>query len=193
MTDPAVPESPINYIDWELWRRQHTDAAQVTMDTCMPMVTGAVSGYMQAHPAAAGPQGPKGDTGAQGPQGIAGPTGSVGATGATGATGSQGATGATGATGPAGLNSFLAGRSVSVAGLTLGGPQTREIPFTWGETLPTLNYAVKFLTDNILLGNYTYAIKADASKTLTGCTLLVTNSALLTIGTGVVHCIAVPA
>lgn len=155
---------------------------------------------------ATGPQGPQGETGPQGPAGATGatgaqgPKGDTGATGAQGATGSQGPAGATGAQGPtgdtgaAGLNSYLAGKSVVLPAVVLLGSGTREIAVAWGKTLPTANYAVDFLTDATLaVGTpYTLAVKAG-SKTTTGFTLQYTNNAILSLGAGVVHCIATPA
>lgn len=95
--------------------------------------------------------------------------------------------------GPAGVNSFLDGKSVSLPAVALLGSGTREIAVTWNYTLPTANYQVTFLPDNTLTvgAPYTFAVKAG-TKTTTGFTLQYTNNAILTLGSGVLHCIARP-
>jgi len=151
----------------------------------------------------AGPQGIKGDKGSQGdigPQGIAGvkgdtglqgPAGPKGDTGNTGAQGIQGPTGNAGAQGTAGVNSFLDGKTALIPAATLLGIGTRTVNVTWNKTLPNNTYNVVFLTDNTLsIGTpYTYAA---INKTTTGFTLQYTNSSILTLGSGVIHCIATP-
>jgi hypothetical protein len=75
--------------------------------------------------------------------------------------------------------------------VTLLSVGTRELAVTWPRTLADTNYNVDFLPDNTLsVGTpYTYAVKAG-SKTTTGFTLQYTNASILTLGSGVLHCIA---
>jgi hypothetical protein len=138
-----------------------------------------------------GIQGVPGVQGIQGPQGMTGLNGPQGSPGVKGDTGSQGIQGVKGDTGAAGVNSFLDGKTVVLPGVTLLGLGTRTIAVTWNITLPNNTYNVRFLPDNTLsVGNpYTYAA---INKTTTGFTLQYTNSSILTIGSGVLHCIATP-
>lgn len=137
-----------------------------------------------------GSAGPKGDTGSVGPQGVKGDTGLQGIQGVKGDTG---LTGNPGATGSAGVNSFLDGKSAIIPAATLLATGTREITVVWNKTLPNNTYSVTFLTDNTLsLGTpYTYAVKSG-SKTTTQFVLQYTNNSILTLGSGVIHCIATP-
>lgn len=120
-----------------------------------------------------------------GPPGPPGPAGSAGPAGPAGSTGS---------TGPAGANSYLAGKTAIIPAVALLSVGTRELVVPWGKTLPTTNYEVEFLTDSTLsLGTpYVFAAKPGATKTATSFVLQYTNSSLLTLGSGVVHCIARP-
>jgi hypothetical protein len=147
-----------------------------------------------------GPAGPAGPTGATGPTGPTGATGAAGAAGPKGDTGSQGPAGATGATGPAGAtgatgaagqNSYFAGKSAIIPAVALLSIGTRSLVVPWGRTLPNNTYEVDFLTDNTLSVGTPYTFAATA-KTTTQFTLQYTNAAILTLGSGVVHCIARP-
>jgi hypothetical protein len=144
-----------------------------------------------------GPAGPAGPTGATGPAGPAGSTGAVGATGLTGPTGATGAAGAVGATGPAGptgaagVSSYLAGKTAVIPAVALLSVGTRSLVVPWGRTLPNNTYDVDFLTDNTLSLGTPYTFAATA-KTTTQFTLSYTNTSILTLGSGVIHCIAHP-
>jgi hypothetical protein len=138
-----------------------------------------------------GPAGATGATGAQGATGAAGPKGDTGSQGPAGATGATGAQGATGATGAAGQNSYLGGKSAIIPAVTLLSVGTRSLVVPWGRTLPNNTYEVDFLTDNTLSVGTPYTFAATA-KTTTQFTLQYTNAAILTLGSGVIHCIARP-
>lgn len=166
--------------------RAQTELAVTGMtDTSIPE---AVASYMAANPPAAGAQGqpgPKGDTGAAGAAGAKGDTGQVGAAGAKGDVG---------ATGPAGPSSgaVLDLTSVAVNVLSLGSGATTEIPMTWNNSLGRTDYVVKFATDNALVGKLKFTVKAGATKTATGCTLIATAQVLIALSlAGVVHCQAI--
>lgn len=93
-----------------------------------------------------------------------------------------------GPTGPAG---YFAGKSAQIPAVALLSTGTRELAVSWGRTLPNDTYEVDFLTDNTLtVGTpYVFAVKSG-SRTTTGFTLQYTNSALLTLGSGIIHCLA---
>lgn len=84
---------------------------------------------------------------------------------------------------------YLAGVTAQIPAATLLSVGTRTLAVAWPRTLPTATYDVDFLRDNTLIVGTPYTYAATA-KTTTGFTLQYTNSAILTLGSGVLHCIA---
>lgn len=88
--------------------------------------------------------------------------------------------------------SYLAGKTATIPAATLLGIGTRTLAVSWGRTLPYASYSVDFLTDNTLtIGTpYAFSVASSPAPTATGFTLTYTNNSILTLGSGVVHCIA---
>ena len=145
--------------------------------------------------APAGPQGEPGEPGAPGLPGLPGSTGPTGPTGLTGPAGPSGPTGPMGPTGPPGPSSgaTLDGKSVQINIISvLGIGATAEFPMSWNTNLGRTDYRVIFLPDLSLVGRLSYAVKAGASKTATGMTIVVTALTPVNVSVnGVVHCHAV--
>lgn len=134
-----------------------------------------------------GIQGVKGDTGATGAAGSNGSNGSAGSTGATGAKGDKGDKGDTGAQGIQGIQGLpgvvkVAGGSTTLSAITnvlAGANYSVNITFTAPLTSTNYVLAVTINGTVTLLSNVAYA--GVTNKTLTGCTVLLKNNALIPV------------
>lgn len=98
-----------------------------------------------------------------------------------------------------GMRQYLAVQSVTLPAAALLAAGTRTIAVTWrnganvATPLPTADYDVGFAQDNTLVvagSPYTFAVASSPARTVSGFTLQYTNAAVLTLGSGVLHCIA---
>jgi hypothetical protein len=170
---------------------------------------------LKTQPTTAGPAGPQGaagvpgSAGPKGDAGAAGPTGSIGATGAAGARGEAGATGPAGPTGaqgpkgdtgpqgPAGSSAFTAdycdGVPVPAVLSLLGISASTDVPVVWNTPFPDTAYVITkpqvSVTNPGLLGKCDANYK-PGTATKTGCTVIVTTTALLATGAATVSVFA---